>query len=61
MLTLMVQSLSVMFIRTLYLPQRIKIRNEYTEHSDQREDGDENLVACSAGNSLGSEYFESPV
>ena len=39
-----------MLIRTLYLPQRIKIRNEYTEHSDQREDGDENLVACSAGN-----------
>ncbi|KAF3566921.1 hypothetical protein DY000_02012915 [Brassica cretica] len=38
-----------MLIRTLYLPQRIKIRNEYTEHSDQREDGDENLVACSAG------------
>ncbi|CAH8388149.1 unnamed protein product [Eruca vesicaria subsp. sativa] len=33
--------------------KRIKIRNEYTEHSDQREDGDENLVACSAGNSLG--------
>ncbi|CAN6865749.1 unnamed protein product, partial [Brassica oleracea] len=29
--------------------KRIKIRNEYTEHSDQREDGDENLVACSAG------------
>ncbi|RID44814.1 hypothetical protein BRARA_I01583 [Brassica rapa] len=33
--------------------KRIKIRNECTEHSDQREDGDENLVACSAGNSLG--------
>ncbi|CAG7861473.1 unnamed protein product [Brassica rapa] len=29
--------------------KRIKIRNECTEHSDQREDGDENLVACSAG------------
>ncbi|CAN7091052.1 unnamed protein product [Brassica rapa subsp. narinosa] len=29
--------------------KRIKIRNDYTEHSDQREDGDENLVACSAG------------
>ncbi|XP_018457757.1 paired amphipathic helix protein Sin3-like 5 [Raphanus sativus] len=33
--------------------KRIKVRNEYTEHSDQREDGDENLVACSARNSLG--------
>ncbi|KAG2302536.1 hypothetical protein Bca52824_031187 [Brassica carinata] len=33
--------------------KRIKIRNEYTEQSDQREDGDENIVACSAGNSLG--------
>ncbi|CAH2047457.1 unnamed protein product [Thlaspi arvense] len=40
-----------------YLPQRLKIRSrhdEYPEHpDDQREDGDENLVACSAGNSLG--------
>ncbi|KAF8081477.1 hypothetical protein N665_0884s0006 [Sinapis alba] len=33
--------------------KRIKIRNEYTELYDQREDGDENLVACSAGTSLG--------
>ncbi|KAJ0265897.1 Histone deacetylase interacting domain-containing protein [Hirschfeldia incana] len=33
--------------------KRIKVRNEYTEHSDQREDGDENLVACSTRNSLG--------
>jgi paired amphipathic helix protein Sin3a len=31
--------------------------DEYTELSDQREDGDENLVAYSAGNSLGSEYL----
>ncbi|VVA90834.1 unnamed protein product [Arabis nemorensis] len=27
---------------------------DYSEHSDQREDGDENLVACSAGNSQGN-------
>ncbi|KAL1218756.1 Paired amphipathic helix protein Sin3-like 5 [Cardamine amara subsp. amara] len=39
---------------------RIRIRHdEYTEHSDPREDGDENLVASSAGNSLGrSEDYE---
>ena len=42
-----------------YLPQKIKIGSrldEYTAHSDQREDGDENLVA--AGNSRGSEYLD---
>uniref|UniRef100_A0A1J3ES60 Paired amphipathic helix protein Sin3-like 5 n=1 Tax=Noccaea caerulescens TaxID=107243 RepID=A0A1J3ES60_NOCCA len=39
-----------------HFEKRIKLRSrgdEYAEHSDQREDGDENLVACSAGNSLG--------
>lgn len=44
-----------------FLPQRIKRERklEYeSEHSDQREDGDENLVACPAGNSLGSEYSD---
>jgi len=42
-----------------FLPQKIKRsrHDEYTELSDQREDGDENLVAYSAGNSLGSEYL----
>ncbi|XP_023643046.1 paired amphipathic helix protein Sin3-like 5 isoform X2 [Capsella rubella] len=35
-----------------HLDKKIKLRSrhdEYTEHSDQREDGDENLVAYSAG------------
>ncbi|CAN6884560.1 unnamed protein product [Brassica oleracea] len=39
------------------LQKRIKRERklEYeSEHSDQREDGDENLVACPAGNSLGN-------
>ena len=48
-----------MLIRGSYLPQKIKIGSrldEYTAHSDQREDGDENLVA--AGNSRGSEYLD---
>ncbi|CAA7047392.1 unnamed protein product [Microthlaspi erraticum] len=42
-----------------HFEKRIKLRSrgdEYAEHSDQREDGDENLVACSAGNSLGSQW-----
>ncbi|XP_010510993.1 PREDICTED: paired amphipathic helix protein Sin3-like 5 isoform X1 [Camelina sativa] len=39
-----------------HLEKKIRLRSrhdEYTEHSDQREDGDENLVPYSAGNSLG--------
>ncbi|CAH2038379.1 unnamed protein product [Thlaspi arvense] len=35
------------------IKRRCKLE-DYSEHSDQREDGDENLVACSAGNSLGN-------
>ncbi|XP_024015380.1 paired amphipathic helix protein Sin3-like 5 isoform X2 [Eutrema salsugineum] len=32
-----------------HFDKKIKLRsNDYAEHSDQREDGDENLVACSA-------------
>ncbi|CAF2082401.1 unnamed protein product [Brassica napus] len=41
------------------VPLRKRIKRERkleyeSEHSDQREDGDENLVACPAGNSLGN-------
>lgn len=56
----MIQFLSEMLMYS-YLSQKIKRRcklEDYSEHSDQREDGDENLVACSAGNSLGSEYLD---
>ncbi|KAF8110006.1 hypothetical protein N665_0088s0024 [Sinapis alba] len=35
------------------IKRRCKLEDEH-EHSDQREDGDENLVPCSAGNSLGN-------
>ncbi|KAL0694479.1 hypothetical protein Bca4012_061659 [Brassica carinata] len=35
------------------IKRQCKVEAE-SEHSDQREDGDENLVACSAGNSLGN-------
>ncbi|CAN8244921.1 unnamed protein product [Cochlearia groenlandica] len=50
---------SVPAIRSKHFEKKIKIRNrpvwpgEYTDHFDQREDGDENLMTCSAGNSLG--------
>lgn len=58
----MVQSLSWdCWYRLFYLLQKLKIQighDEYTEHSEQREDGDENLVASSAGNSLGSKYLD---
>lgn len=49
------ECLSEMLIDS-YLLQKIKQRcklEDDSEHSDQREDGDENLVVCSAGNSLG--------
>ena len=39
-----------------YLPQRMKFGSRPDEYTDQREDGDENLVA--AGDSRGSEYLD---
>lgn len=57
----MIQFLIEMLIYILFFPQRIKRERKVedeSEHSDQREDGDENLVAFPAGNTLGSEYSD---